>query len=49
MKRDGISEADARLRMNAQPDEEYYKSKSDIIINNNGEDLDVKFDFIQEG
>ncbi len=49
MKRDGISESDARLRMNAQPDEEYYKSKSDIIINNNGEDLDVKFDFIQEG
>ena len=49
MKRDGISESDASLRMNAQPDEEYYKSKSDIIINNNGEDLDVKFDFIQEG
>ena len=49
MKRDGISEADARLRMNAQPDEEYYKSKSDIIINNNGEDLKCQIDFIQEG
>ncbi len=49
MKRDGISEADARLRMNAQPDEEYYKSKSDIIINNNGEDLKKQIDFIKEG
>ena len=49
MKRDGIPEADARLRMNAQPDEEYYKSKSDIIINNNGEDLECQIDFIQEG
>lgn len=49
MKRDSISESDAILRINAQPDEEYYKSKSDIIISNNGEDLDRQINFIQEG
>ena len=49
MKRDGISESDAILRINAQPDEEYYKSKSDIVISNNGEDLENQIDFIQEG
>ena len=31
------------------PDEEYYKSKSDIIISNNGEDLNNQINFIQEG
>ena len=36
MKRDGISESDALLRMNAQPCTEYYTEKSDIIINNDG-------------
>ena len=36
MKRDGISEKDALLRMNAQPPIEYYIEKSDIIINNDG-------------
>lgn len=40
MKRDGISQADAMLRINAQPPAEYYVEKADIIINNNGEDLD---------
>ena len=35
MKRDSISESDARLRINAQPPVEYYIEKSDIIINNN--------------
>ena len=49
MKRDGISESDALLRINAQPDEEYYKSRSDIIISNNGEDLTNQINFIQEG
>ena len=49
MKRDGISESDAILRINAQPDEEYYNSKSDIVISNNGEDLENQIDFIQEG
>ena len=38
--RDGISEADAMLRINAQPPAEYYIQKADIIINNNGEDLE---------
>jgi dephospho-CoA kinase len=36
--RDSISEADARLRMSAQPPAEYYIEKADIIINNNGDD-----------
>ena len=35
MKRDGISESDALLRMNAQPTEEYYREKADIVIENN--------------
>ena len=39
MKRDSISREDALIRMNAQKDEEYYKQKADIVINNNGEDL----------
>lgn len=36
MKRDSISQQDAVLRINAQPPAEYYISKSDIIIDNNG-------------
>ena len=36
MERDGISREDAILRMKAQKDEEYYKSKSDIVIVNDG-------------
>ena len=32
--RDRVSEQEALLRINAQKDEEYYKSHSDIIINN---------------
>ena len=47
MKRDGISESDALLRMNAQPKAEYYIEKSDIIINNDGkENLDKQINFI---
>lgn len=34
LKRDGISETDAKRRMNAQKDDEYYLSHADIIINN---------------
>ena len=41
MKRDSISESDARLRINAQPPMEYYIEKSDIIINNNS-DADIE-------
>ena len=40
MNRDSISETDAKLRINAQPPTEYYTEKSDIIINNNGEDIE---------
>jgi dephospho-CoA kinase len=36
--RDGITEAQARARMNAQPDEEYYRSKADkVLINDSTE------------
>ncbi len=40
MKRDGISKEDALLRINAQPNTEYYIEKSDIVINNNGNGLE---------
>ncbi len=46
MNRDGISEKDALLRMNAQPTTEYYIEKSDIIINNDGKDLVEQINFI---
>lgn len=36
MRRDGISREDALMRIGAQKDEEYYKSKSDIILVNDG-------------
>ncbi len=38
IKRDGISEEDALLRINAQPSTEYYIEKSDIVINNGNND-----------
>ncbi|MBQ8763379.1 MAG: threonylcarbamoyl-AMP synthase [Clostridia bacterium] len=34
MKRDGLSQKDALLRINAQPPTEYYIEKSDIVISN---------------
>ncbi len=37
--RDSISREDALIRMNAQKSEEYYTENADIIIRNNGEDL----------
>ncbi|MBE6771572.1 MAG: threonylcarbamoyl-AMP synthase [Ruminococcaceae bacterium] len=39
MNRDSLSEKDALLRMGAQPPAEYYTEKADIIIDNNGLDL----------
>lgn len=44
--RDGISESDALLRINAQPPAEYYINKADIIISNNGEDLEKQLNEI---
>lgn len=38
MKRDSISEFDAKLRINAQPSAEYYIEKADIVIRNNEND-----------
>ena len=34
LERDGISEEDAKRRMDAQKSDEYYLSDADIIINN---------------
>jgi len=35
--RDNISESDALLRLNSQPDAEFYKSKADFFIENNSD------------
>ncbi|MBR6701652.1 MAG: threonylcarbamoyl-AMP synthase [Clostridia bacterium] len=45
MRRDGISREQALLRIGAQRDEEYYKSKSDIIIVNDGKN-DIKTEIL---
>ncbi len=39
--RDSITEEEALLRINAQPDEEYYISKADIVIENNGGEISL--------
>ncbi|MBQ7596731.1 MAG: threonylcarbamoyl-AMP synthase [Clostridia bacterium] len=41
MKRDGISQAEAQLRINAQKSAEYYISKADAVIKNNGGEIDL--------
>jgi dephospho-CoA kinase len=41
--RDGISEADALMRLNSQPDAEFYRSRADYFIENN----DDRKDFIE--
>lgn len=46
MERDGITLEQAELRMNAQLDEEFFKSHSDYIIHNNGEDIEKQIDDI---
>lgn len=40
--RDQISNEDALARMNAQHDDEYYASRSDFVINNNGDLSDLR-------
>lgn len=40
IERDNISEEEAIARLNIQKSDEYYKTKADYIITNNGEDLD---------
>ena len=37
MRRDGIDEAAARLRMNAQPDEQFYRSRATHTLENDGD------------
>ncbi|MBO5858937.1 MAG: threonylcarbamoyl-AMP synthase [Clostridia bacterium] len=39
MRRDSISKDDALIRMNAQKDEKYYTENADIVIQNNGENI----------
>ena len=41
MSRDSITEEQAIERINAQPDEQYYKSIADVVIENNGGEIDL--------
>lgn len=41
IERDSISREDAILRINAQPNEQYYLSKADIVVRNNGGEIDL--------
>ena len=41
MNRDSITEDEAKLRINAQPDEQYYLGKADVVIRNNGGEIDL--------
>lgn len=47
-KRDGITEKEARSRMNSQLPEQYYKDNSDYIITNDGTDIDSQIKQIME-
>lgn len=42
IKRDGIDEESARLRMSAQYDENFFIENSDVVIQNNGDDERLK-------
>lgn len=44
MTRDGITEEDARLRMNAGKDDEYYKARANDIIYNTGDEKMLRQD-----
>lgn len=39
--RDGISRETAKERINAQPSAQYYESKADVLIRNNGGEIDL--------
>lgn len=39
MKRDGITKDEAKLRMNAQKDEEFYRNNADFTVINDGRDI----------
>ena len=41
MNRDGISEKQAKTRMDAQPNEEFYRRKCSYVIENNGSDREM--------
>lgn len=40
--RDGLSEEEAERRINAQPDEDYYRAHADFVIENNGNIEELK-------
>lgn len=42
MRRDGIDDAHARLRMNAQPDEAFYRCRADHILVNDGDEAALR-------
>ncbi|MBR3148756.1 MAG: threonylcarbamoyl-AMP synthase [Eubacterium sp.] len=46
IRRDGITEEKARERINAQLDDEYYRSRSDFVIENDGSDIDKQINDI---
>ena len=46
--RDSISREDALIRMNAQKNEEYYINNADIVIDNNGKNLNVEIQKVIE-
>ena len=40
-KRDDIEENEARIRLSAQKDNEFYKTHADYIVENNGGEIDA--------
>ncbi|MFR4973495.1 MAG: dephospho-CoA kinase [Butyricicoccus pullicaecorum] len=42
MQRDGLSETAAAARIDAQPDEAFYREKCDFVLENNGSLEDLK-------
>ena len=42
MERDSMSAVEAQNRMNAQKDDEFYRSRSEFIIENNGSQTELK-------
>ena len=48
MKRDGITREQALLRMNAQHDEEFYKTNSDFTVVNDGKNIETQINEILE-
>ena len=51
MARDGISESYAQMRLDAQPEDSYFREKCDFILENTGTEADFRrksIDFFQK-